>query len=293
MMPAIRLAGAPITWGVCEVPGWGLQLERDRVLSEIAVAGLRATELGPRGFLPEDPAEVERQLAAYGLTLVGGFVPAVLHREGELEAQLALVAERARTLAGAGAEVLVLAAETGMGGYERSLALSDGEWETLRLGIAAVEEIARRHALVVALHPHYGTVIERDEQVRRLLDTTDVPLCLDTGHLVVGGADPVAITRLANGRIRHVHLKDVDASIAARVRAGEIGYRDAVSEGMYRPLGEGDVDILTIVRLLRDSGYDGWFVIEQDLVIASERDGGVPLANARRSVHFLVGAAAS
>ena len=82
MTPAMKLAGAPITWGVSEVPGWGHQLGRDRVLAEIAGAGLRATELGPRGFLPEDPAELRRRLAEHGLTLVAGFVPAVLHRAG-------------------------------------------------------------------------------------------------------------------------------------------------------------------------------------------------------------------
>jgi inosose dehydratase len=288
----MRLAGAPITWGVCEVPGWGHQLDGERVLAEIAEAGLAATELGPRGFLPDDPSELRDRLARHGLTLVGGFVPAVLHREERLQSQLALVDESARTLAGAGAEVLVLAAETGDAGYEGSRALSNAEWETLRLGIAAVEEIGRRHGLAVALHPHYGTVVERDEQVRRLLATTGVPLCLDTGHLVVGGADPVAITRLASGRIGHVHLKDVDAALAARVRAGEIGYRDAVGRGLYRPLGEGDAGIAEIVRLLRAAGYDGWYVIEQDLVLASEREGATALENARRSVRFLAGAAA-
>jgi inosose dehydratase len=283
---SLKLAGAPITWGICEVPGWGEQLGTDRVLAEIARSGLSATELGPRGFLSEDARELRAHLARHGLSLVGGFVPAVLHRADILAQQLALVDASAATLAGAGAEILILAAETGAVGYEFSLALSDDEWETLRCGVASVQEIGTRRGLEIALHPHYGTVIERDDQIRRLLATTDVALCLDTGHLMVGGADPTAIVRAARGRISHVHLKDVDSSIAARVRAGEVGYRDAVHQGMYRPLGDGDADVATIVRLLREDGYDGWYVIEQDLVIDGARTDD-PLENATRSVRFL------
>jgi inosose dehydratase len=287
----LRLAGAPITWGVCEVPGWGVQLDRERVLEEIASAGLTATELGPRGFLSDDPAQVRAQLASHGLTLVGGFVPAVLHRAADLEAQLVLVEASARTLAGAGAEVLVLAAETGSPGYESSLRLSEDEWAVFRRGVTAVQEIGTRHGLIVALHPHYGTLIESEDSIRRLLETTDVPLCLDTGHLLVGGADPLQIARLANGRIAHVHLKDVDAATAARVRSGEVGYRDAVRDGLYRPLGEGDAAIASVVRSLTDAGYRGWFVIEQDLVIRVGSEDESPLRNAIRSVRFLEGIA--
>jgi len=289
----MRIAGAPITWGVCEVPGWGLQLEPDLVLQEIASAGLTATELGPRGFLDTDPVAARAQLASHGLTLVSGFVPAILHRSELLDEQLRLVEESARTLAGAGAEILVLAAETGSVGYESSLTLDEEEWETFRRGVAAAEQIGRRHGLIVALHPHYGTLIENDAQVRRLLDSTTVPLCLDTGHLLVGGADPLQIARLAAGRIAHVHLKDVDAAMARRVRSGEIGYRDAVRDGLYTPLGEGSAEIESIVRLLTSSGYDGWYVIEQDLVIDAAIEAAGPLENATRSVRFLQRVAAA
>ena len=129
--------------------------------------------------------------------------------------------------------------------------------------------------------------------MRRLLETTRVPLCLDTGHLLVGGSNPFQIAKLAAERIAHVHLKDVDASIARRLRAGEIGYRDAVRDGLYRPLGEGSAEIESIVRLLTDSGYAGWYVIEQDLVIGTYTDAAGPLENATRSVRFLQRVAAA
>jgi hypothetical protein len=154
---------------------------------------------------------------------------------------------------------MILAAETGNTGYESSTSLSDSEWTVLAEGITMAQAIAHKHSLLAALHPHYGTVIEGADEIRRLLSTTDVALCLDTGHLMVAGADPAAITRLANGRIAHVHLKDVNTALAERVRKREIGYHDAVSQGMYRPLGEGDVDFVEIMSLLDRATLLGWF----------------------------------
>lgn len=282
-----KVAGAPITWGVCEVPGWGYQLDRDRVLSEIAAAGLRATELGPRGFLPEDPTELSELLRRHGLSLVAGFVPAILHRADILAEQLTRVHETAKTLAGAGAEVLVLAADSGDVGYDASFEMSDDEWNTLRTGISAVEAIGADVNLTVAVHPHYGTLIARERDVRRLLDGTSAKLCLDTGHLLVGGTDPLSIANDAADRIALVHLKDVDAVMAGQVRSGTLGYRDAVSRGLYRPLGDGDANIAELVRVLSQASYDGWYVIEQDLVIPEGGNGDEPLRNAKQSVAYL------
>jgi inosose dehydratase len=124
--------------------------------------------------------------------------------------------------------------------------------------------------------------------VERILANSDVPLCLDTGHLLVGGADPVEVARAANGRVAHVHLKDVDAGLAARVRARELGYRDAVARGLYRPLGEGDVDVSGVVGPLRAAGYAGWYVLEQDVVLDEEPvEGEGPARAAARSVSYL------
>jgi inosose dehydratase len=289
----VKLAAAPISWGVSEVPGWGVQLDPDRVLAEIVDAGLAATELGPRGFLPADPAAIRARLAPHGLGLVGGFVPAVLHRKTDRDAELARVEESAALLADAGAAVLVLAAPTGVSGYEAPYRPDAAEWEVLRGGIAEAQEIGARRGLAVAFHPHYGTVVEREADVRRLLETTDVPICLDTGHLLAAGADPLAVARAAGARIAHVHLKDVDAPLAARVRARELGYREAVRAGLYRRLGEGDLDLGGLLEILRAEGYDGWHVLEQDLVLEDGDDPGLPLANVRESVGFLRGLVAA
>ncbi len=127
-----RVAGAPISWGVCEVPGWGYQLEPDRVLSEMAGLGLPATELGPQGYLPTDAPGLEAALTDHGLTLAAGFVPAILHEPARLQEELERVGDQADLLAAAGADVLVLAAGTGRDGYESGADLDAGQrgWGT-------------------------------------------------------------------------------------------------------------------------------------------------------------------
>jgi inosose dehydratase len=273
---------------VCEVPGWGHQLSPQRVLSELAGLGLQAVERGPDGFLPEDPAAARALLAQHGLTLVAGFVPVVLHRPHRRAQALAEVERAAEALAAAGAEVLVLAAATGEDDYERGAELSEAEWTALAASLAACEQRAERHGLSLAVHPHYGTVIQNAAQVARLLEISDVGLCLDVGHLAVAGASALDVARLAGGRVRHVHLKDVDAPLAHRVRAGEIGYHEAVKQGLYRPLGSGGSRIREVVELLESHGYRGWYVLEHDVVLGGEPSPGEgPVRDGQASVAFL------
>ncbi|WP_052665947.1 sugar phosphate isomerase/epimerase family protein [Nitriliruptor alkaliphilus] len=286
-----RVAGAPITWGVCEVPDWGVQLPPDRVLGDIAQLGLTAIEAGPEGFLPSEAGAVHQLLDRYGLGLVGGFVPAPLHLPERRDDALAAVQRQAAFLGATGAELLILAAATGSEGYATAGALDADGWRQLVAGLKAATEVASHHGLVAVLHPHYGTMIERGEDVERLLNESDIDLCLDIGHLLVGGADPVAVTRAAATRVRHVHLKDVNGTLAEQLRAGDHDYRDAVAAGLYEPLGRGDVDIATIVRLLDDAGYDGWYVLEQDTVVDDTADDpddpDGPAAAAAASLGFL------
>lgn len=286
--PLERVAGAPITWGVCEVDGWGLQLAPERVLGEMASIGLRATELGPEGYLPTEPNRLRDLLASNDLRLVGGFVPARLHLSDGLADELERASRSADLLAAAGADVFVLAAAAGDGGYDRSTGLGVDEWGTLVRGIDRIIEIAAERALTVALHPHHGTIVENAHHVRRVLDSSPASLCLDTGHLMIGGADPAAIAREAADRVSHVHLKDVDADLAEQVRTERVGYRDAVRRGLYRPLGAGDIQVAEIVSLLEAAGYRGWYVLEQDAVLETDpEEGAGPMRAAASSVVWL------
>ncbi|MGV9801295.1 sugar phosphate isomerase/epimerase family protein [Mycobacterium sp. NPDC003449] len=286
----IKIAGAPISWGVCEVPGWGYQLHRDRVLSEMRDAGLTATELGPDGFLPSDTAELTELLDAHHLSCVGGFVPVVLHDAahdpaGDLAGPLA-------SLRAAGAGVVVLAAATGADGYDARPELDDDQWATLLANLDRLSDIAAGSGLLAVLHPHVGTMVETRADVDRVLAGSSIPLCLDTGHLLIGGTDPLELAKAVPERIAHTHLKDVDAALAGQVQAGEISYTDAVRAGIYTPLGTGDIDVAAIVSVLRDNGFDGWFVMEQDTILTAEPTDEGPLRDVLASVAYLKAATA-
>jgi inosose dehydratase len=280
-----RVAGAPISWGVCEVPGWGYQLDATTVLSQMQELGLVATEFGPDGFLSAEPAAKADQLASYGLRAVGGFLPVVLHDAGHdplPEVDLFIDACLAT-----GAGMVVLAASTGVDGYDERPTLDDEGWQVLLRNLDVVSEHAASRGVVAALHPHVGTMVETREETERVLAGCAVGLCVDTGHLVVGGADPVALSAAHSGRVVHVHLKDVDAARAEQVRSGLTTFGAAVRDGMFRPLGQGDVGIEAMVRTLESAGYDGWYVLEQDVMLDGPSGGDASYADVRASLDFL------
>ncbi len=290
MTHTARIAGAPISWGVSEVPGWGVQLDPSRVLAEMQELGFSATEFGPDGFLPESPAAKAEQLSRFGLTAVGSFVPVVLHRQ---DATLLPTIERVLDdYDAAGCEVLVLAAVTGDDGYDvQRPELTDAAWAMLFANLDRIRALAAERGVTAVLHPHVGTVVETRDDVERVLAGSSIPFCFDTGHLMIGGTDPVQFAAEHADRIAHAHLKDVSRDGIERVARGELSYYDAiVAESLYRPLGQGDVDIRAIVRSLHASGYTGWYVLEQDKVLASEpATGHGPIEDARASVTFLRG----
>jgi inosose dehydratase len=280
-----KIAGAPISWGVCEVPGWGYQLAPGRVLTEMRDVGLAATEFGPDGFLPADPAAMAEFLAAHHLTAVGGFTPVVLHEASHDPAPAI-----GRLLEGydaAHAGVLVLSAATGQDGYDTRPELDEAGWSTLLANLDRLTALAAGRGVRAVLHPHVGTMIERGDEVRRVLEGSAISLCLDTGHLLIGGTDPAELTRQAPGRIAHTHFKDVDDQIAAQVRSGRLTYTEGVGRGMYRPLGTGDVDFAAIVSHLRGRDYDGWYVLEQDTILTEEPRGEGPVTEVRQSADYL------
>ncbi|MGW5727685.1 TIM barrel protein [Nocardia beijingensis] len=278
----LRIAAAPISWGVCEVPGWGHVLDAHTVLAEMAALGLTATELGPPGYLPRDPGELRRLLETFGLTAVGGFLAVALHRDRQ--DAVARAEDTAARLAAAGAEVLVLAAATGLGGYDARPLLDGSEWSALVDTAAAIRDAAAAHGLRTVLHPHVGTHVESEAEVERFLADSDLDICLDTGHLLIGGTDPVRLARRHAERIGHIHLKDVRGALADQVCAGKLSYSEAVCRGLYVPLGAGDVDIAAIVHT---PGYRGWYVLEQDAALRPGDSARQASADTARSLRHL------
>jgi inosose dehydratase len=284
-----RVAGAPISWGVCEVAGWGLQLPADRVFEEMRALGLRATEVGPEGFLPGDPVAKVRVLAAAGLAAVGGFVPLVLHDPAH--DPLPEISRALDSLLSAGARVAAIAAAACADGYDRASPVDTTDWSALLRNLDRIADFAEERGVTAALHPHVGTLVEGPDDVGRVLAGSRIKLCVDTGHLVVGGVDPVDLVREAPERVAHVHLKDVDLDIAQGVGRGEGAYADAVRHGLFRPLGYGGVDIGGVVRALEASGYGGWYVLEQDTILTCDPKDEGPAADVRTSLEFLRGIA--
>jgi inosose dehydratase len=285
--PGRRLAGAPISWGVCELPGWGRQLEPERVLAEMASLGLAATELGPVGYLSLDASRVRALLDRFGLRLVAGFVPLALHTTS-IQTARELVDEVAPLLAALDAEVLLVAPVMDST-WSQPAPLTDAEWSRLAENLHRVEEMASGHGLAIALHPHAGSVVERHDQIERILAESDTKVCLDTGHLAIGGTDPVEFVRRHAERVVHVHLKDVDADLAGQVREGDISLVDATRRGLFRPLGRGDASIGEVVGLLDRHGYERWLVLEQDTTITGEEPpvGRGPVLDVQASIEYL------
>jgi inosose dehydratase len=261
------------------------------VLAEMRDLGLAGTEFGPDGFLPAAPDQAARLLAGYGLAAAGGFVPVVLHDRAA--DPVPSVEQVFPFFTAAGAASLVLAAATGRDGYDTRPHLDQAQWGTLLANLGGLRDAAAAAGIVASLHPHVGTVVQTASELQRILDGSDVAVCLDTGHLLAGGADPVQIAACVPERIAHVHLKDVAADVAADVRCGRLTYAEGVRSGLYRPLGQGDAGIAAIVASLEKAGYRGWYVLEQDTALDAEPSAGAgPAADVAASLEFLARVAA-
>ena len=282
-----KLAGAPISWGVCEVPGWGRMLPPERVLAEMASLGLTATEMGPVGYLPSEPAQVRTLLDRHGLGLVGAFVPLVLH-EPSLDQAREVLDQVMPLMTALDGEVLVAAAVTDALWSPR-IPLEPADRARMVHNLRELSELAAATGLQLALHPHAGTLVETAEDIEAVLAQGEVDWCLDTGHLAIGGTDPVEFTAENAGRIVHVHLKDVEMELAERVRSGELSLVEATRRGLFRPLGDGDASIDEVVEQLDRHGYERWLVLEQDTTLTGEEPpvGQGPVLDVRRSIDYL------
>lgn len=261
-----ELATAPISWGICDVPGWGVQLDSSRVLQEMSALGITATEIGPFGFLPTDSEGAKRVLNDVGMRAVGSYDGFVLHKPGWQE-QLRATAEQIR---GVGGDTLVFSVLAGPGDYSGDAGIDDSERVRILESLDKIADLEEEIGLTLAVHPHLGSLIETPADIDWMLEGSNVRVCLDTGHVYAAGGDVVNILSRIGSRLAHIHLKDADEQLSAQLRAGEIDFLTAVRRGIFRSLGQGALDISTIVRTLRDNGYDRWLVLEQDVMLEAE-----------------------
>ena len=282
----MKIAGAPISWGVCEVPGWGYQMSPERVLGEMKQIGLTATEFGPQGWLPTDAVERAAEVGKYGLQPVGAFFLAVMH-DPDFD-PIPMVNKELDAFEAAGGSFLVLAADSGREGYDDRPVLDETGWQTLFNNLSRIREVCAARGVVATLHPHWGTMVQNVDEVERVLDNSTVGLCLDTGHLACGGADVVELVRKYADRVDIVHAKDIRKELTDKLLPGEITWSQGIKAGMFTPIGEGDIDFATIVGLLDEAGFDGYWVLEQDIMLDEEppAEGG-PIENAKKSFQAL------
>ncbi|MGA1439578.1 MAG: sugar phosphate isomerase/epimerase family protein [Ilumatobacteraceae bacterium] len=285
-----RVAAAPISWGICEAPGWGLQLPVDRVLGEARDLGICAFEQGALGWLPADPTAQRAKLDEYGMTLLGGFVPLVLHDPSQRDEQLAEADRIARNMAAAGGRYYVTAPVPALDDWHRP-DFDEAQWSELLANLDRVAAIVAGHGLEQVVHPHVDTDIETADDFERFIAGCSSKFCFDTGHLTIGGADVVRIAREYRDRIGIVHLKDVDATAMARERSGELDLMGATQAGLFPSLGDGIVRIAEVVEILESAGYDGWYVMETDVALTDGEPplGEGPVRGVERSLTYLRG----
>jgi inosose dehydratase len=224
---------------------------------------------------------------------VGGFTAVVLH-EDHADDALDQTRREARLFSELGGEVMVLAVVADVQWSARP-PLDDREWGRLARNLEQVHAVAAEFGVTVALHPHHGTLIQTSDEIELALQRLETGWCLDTGHLLIGGVDPAAFAHEHGDRVVHVHLKDVDASLVADLRAGASTLLSATRRGLFVPLGEGDAGIGAVLSALDEHGYDRWLVLEQDTAITGDEPVGDrgPMHDARESIAFLQNSAPS
>ena len=294
---AIRVANAPISWGVMEHVELPSDYSFGRVLDEIKAAGYTGTELGPYGFLPVEPAVLRGELEKRSLTLCSAFVDIELGNAAAHANGLAFVARSAQLISDAGARLLILSdkimpdrnATAGRREDANQLSWSDAQWEAAAAAIQSVIALCAEAGLKVAFHHHAGSHVETPEEIDRLFSlfpADQLGLCLDTGHYVYCGGDTIDFLQHQISRVWCVHLKDVYENKAAEARKAKMNFHAAVRHGIFAPLGQGSIDFAKVVSLLQKRKFDGWVVVEAD-VLPGGVGAGAPLPNAIAGREYL------
>ena len=289
----IVIGNAPCSWGV-EFPDDPRNPPWARVLDECREAGYRGIELGPIGFMPEDPAVLGEALSARGLTLIGGVIFRPFHDASRWAEVKDAAIRTCRSLTSHGARHLVLIDSISSrraptaGRPAEAEQMSAVDWKGFVDRFREVAKLgAEDYGLAVSIHPHAAGFIDFEPEIERLLGEIDsqlLKLCLDTGHSHYAGFDPVAFLKRHIARVAYVHFKDIDPAVRARVVATRTGFYEACAQGLFCNLGKGMTDFPAVRRTLLDSGYDGWCTVEQDCDPAGPTS---PVTDARANRAYL------
>jgi len=289
----IEVANGPVSWGVDRpdmpgAPGW------EEVFDEISAAGYRLCELGPLGYLPNDNRQVRVELESRGLGVAGSYIFEPLHDRGRHQDIAEITEITCARIAALGGRYLVVidvvSDERGAtaGRSEAARRLQGDDYQALLAGLRMATSIAVQHGLIPVLHPHSGSYIEFEDEIEKVLGDTasdGLQLCIDTGHFIYAGVEPVRFLAEHRDRTPYLHFKDINPVVHQKVLSDGVGFFDAISLGVFRPVGQGMVDFGALAAELAN-GFDGPGTIEQD------RDFNGPttaLEDAKASLDFLRG----
>ncbi len=293
----MKIANAPCSWGVLEFDLQGKSPDYIQVLDEMHAIGYSGTELGDWGFMPTDPTQLRDELAARELTLLGAFVPVALADTAAHTAGEETAIRHAKLLAETAGETpfIVLADDNGTVAHRTNNAgrirpehsLTPTQWDAVVVGVQRIAQSVRDETgLRTVFHHHCAGYIETPEEVETLMQRTDpnlVGLCFDTGHYRFGGGNPLDIFDRHADRIWHVHFKDCHPNIATSSREHGWDYFTSVGKGVFCELGQGEVDFPAFITELQNRQFDGWIVVEQDVLPGM----GSPYKSAERNYQYL------
>ena len=273
---AIEVAGSPVSYGIFEETVADPSLpDPDEVLRSIAAAGYGAIELGPHEFLGIGPA-LRNRLESAKLTLAGAYNALHLTDDAEFGRDLTRMRALLQTIAPAKTEnTYAILADAGAS-QRRALGASghrigSAEWRRLGRNVDRARALAEELGYPSAFHPHAATHVQDREDIEELLATSSTSLVLDTGHLSICGTDPVAAATAWRERIAYVHLKDVRMNVLRSVVLRGGGMREAWQHGIFCELGQGDLDLASMVMTLTETHYTGWLTVEQDEIFEDAR----------------------
>lgn len=276
----IKIANAPCSWGVLEFDLEGETAGYKQVLSEMAQAGYSGTELGDWGFMPTDPDLLKKELIQQNLSMLGAFVPVFFKDKNEHEKGIETAVKTAHLMKNAGfpKAFIILSDDNGKvkqrtenaGRITPEMSLTTDEWKVFAKGVEdTARAVKQATGMRTVFHHHCGGYVETPEEIDTLMIHTDpdlVGLVLDMGHYMMGGGDPVKALIKYKNRIWHVHFKDFDPEKAQLAARNNYDYFQSVNSGVFCELGKGVVDFPYISGVLEKSGYDGWVVVEQDVL---------------------------
>ncbi len=300
-MGKLRVGNAPCSWGTLEFEeAKGEQIAFDRMLDELVETGYTGTELGDWGYMPTDPAALNAELKKRNLVILGAFVPVAMKHRACHDAGVATAVKTARLLAAVGTDpkpYLVLADNNGTdstrtknaGRVTPEMSLTAEEWKTFSEGANKIARaVLNDTGLKTVFHHHCAGYVETPNEIETLLDSTDpnvLGLVFDTGHYTYGANDNDVVSALNRfkDRVWYIHFKDCEPATARQAREEQWDYFQALQHGVFCELGKGSVDFPAVLRWLRDTGYNGYTLVEQDILPGM----GEPRVSAKNNRDYL------